>query len=67
MQNAFSLFDRDGDGTINAKVKSRLKISISCIISSMSSFPYQELGSVMKAMGLAPAEDTLQVTFKHSA
>ena len=42
LRNAFSLFDRDGDGSISAK----------------------ELGSVMKTMGMAPSEDTVEVTLR---
>ena len=58
MRNAFSLFDRDGDGSISAKVpEDREKcLEIEIIL--------QELGSVMKTMGMAPSEDTVEVTYQ---
>ena len=58
MRNAFSLFDRDGDGSISAKVPEYREkcLEIEIIL--------QELGSVMKTMGMAPSEDTVEVTYQ---
>ena len=60
MRNAFSLFDRDGDGSISAKVPEYREkcLEIEIIL--------QELGSVMKTMGMAPSEDTVEVTYQGS-
>ena len=56
MRNAFSLFDRDGDGSISAKVPEDREKCLEIIL--------QELGSVMKTMGMAPSEDTVEVTYQ---
>ena len=58
IRNAFSLFDRDGDGSISAKVPEYREkcLEIEIIL--------QELGSVMKTMGMAPSEDTVEVTYQ---
>ena len=59
MRNAFGLFDRDGDGSINAKV-----VGHCSMFPSIKTLPvFQELGAVMKTMGMAPSEDSLAVRF----
>ena len=60
-KEAFSLFDKDGDGTITTKVSMFVFVFAFSSRRLLRSFP-QELGTVMRSLGQNPTEAELQAS-----
>ena len=62
-KEAFSLFDKDGDGTITTKVEKNLIHCIVCIVWD-GLYYLKELGTVMRSLGQNPTDEELEDMIK---